>query len=297
MPLQSRIRTVRVPGEGWLTPRDRAPTPSTGGSSPGEDPSGVHDRRFGMTRRVTGQRAGCPFLPEPRSTSGMCLQLHARGLKRMIAAQQSQSCLVPCSTTGFHLVPPGRSGCRQVGFMPSPRVIHPELAPPFAAGYKTVTFAGVFVPQVWNRHRRRSASRNRPVGCRFRLYRHVPGPQPHFDSSCVFLYTSGTSPKTSKISCPAGQGPEVPPSGAFHHGLPTARLNDIQDDTVPYEKRPPATAQEQGGRGVAQLSACRSPMGTTNLPAEFIDEPPHRGLAGPSEALTLILAAGLRPGG
>ena len=180
-------------------------------------PPAYMDRRFGMTRHVTGPLSGCPFLPEPRSTSGMCLQLHARGLKRMIAAQQSQSCLVPCSTTGFHLVPAGRSGCRQVGFMPGPRVIHPELAPPFAAGYKMYfsggflfravgsagvqngTFAGVFVPQVWNQHADKSASRNCRVGCRFRLYHGVSASYTTSHPTFEYMYTSVTSPKTPPI--------------------------------------------------------------------------------------------------
>ncbi len=290
MPLQSRIGTVRVPGEGWLTPRDRAPTPSTGGSSPGEDPSGVHDRRFGMTRHVTGQRAGCPFLPEPRSTSGMCLQLYAGGLKRMTAAQQSRRCLVPCSTTELHQSPLGRSGCRQVVFMPGPRVTHPELAPPFAAGYKmyfsggflfravgsarvqNVTFAGVFVPQVWNQHAGQSVSRNRPVEANVRLYHAVHGSYATCCHNVVFLYTSRTSSKIPKLPRHGRQGMQDPSSSTLHPAPPPARLDYGGSDpsfrvgspidglpTQSFDKR----THNRTGAGAASTNLLRSLTGGT----------------------------------
>ena len=102
---------------------------------------------------------------------------------------------------------------------------------------QNVPFAGVFVPQVWNQHADQSASRPCPVGVWLRLYYAVPASLSRFVSPCKLLYTSPTSPKNPKFLCTEGRRLQGPPSGTLHPGLQSARLDDGQDDTVPFPKK------------------------------------------------------------
>ena len=93
------------------------------------------------------------------------------------------------------------------------------------AGVQNVTFAGVFVPQVWNQPLRQSASRNHPVGTQLRLCHAVHGSYITCCRNVVFLYTSRTSLKSLKFPCRGKQGLGGPPCCTLHSGQPTARLD------------------------------------------------------------------------
>ena len=210
--------------------------------------------------------------------------------------------------------PGGLSGRAKSAFTPVPSGIQTEIATPNAAGYKlsfsggflfraagsagvqSVIFAGVFVPQVWNQQGHQSASRLCPAGVWLRLYHALPASFIRFDSLCEFMYTSRTSPKDPKFPCTERRRLQGPPFGTLHPGLPTARLNYSQDDTVHFDKTVAyRCAKCSGVSGTPHSSPPSQAQVRTSVPS--IDSPMNpltRAYLQPLGSLKLIFSAGIR---
>ena len=157
--------------------------------------------------------------------------------------RQSRRCLPSRSSTGSYEDPEIYSGSKSSAFTPNPRAIRAQLVPPSAAGYKMsfsggflpkaaemagvqfVTFAGVFVPQVWNQHADQSASSNRPVEAWLRLYHGVLTSCKSFRRNSELLYTSRTSSKPSKFTCHLRRGLQGPSVSTLHPASLAERLD------------------------------------------------------------------------
>ena len=242
MPLQSRDGTLRPPRER----RSKMPTPAriitACHASLMTIPGTVDVPRIGMTRHAGtttrwpahGKAGGIPgVLPPGRSLKETLSRAECGTLPLLPGSPESVRMSASLIATGYKMSLSG-------GFL---------LRASRPAGVQNVTFAGVFVPQVWNQHADQSASRRDPVGCRSRLYHRVPAPHTASHTTCKYLCTSGTSPETVEFPCTETQGVYCPLHRALHHAYPTATLDDIQDD------------DREGDW--------------------FIHEPPHRGLPGP----------------
>ena len=145
------------------------------------------------------------------------------------------------------------------------------------AGVQDVPFAGSFVPQEWNQHAYQSASRPCPVGMRLRLYLGVPASFHRFDFPCKLLYTSRTSPKDPIIPRTEGRCLQGSPFGTLHPGLQSARLDDNQNDNVPFNKKVAYRCAE-----------CIGFLGTphSSLPNQVQMRPTAPGMASPMNPLT-----------
>ena len=242
MPLQSRDGTLWTPGERRSTTPAQGKIVTACHASLMTIPGTVDVPRVGMTRHAGtttrwpahGKAGGIPGVLPP-----------GRSLKETLSRAE-------CGQMPFQPSPP-RSVRMSASFVAKRYKMSLSGGLLFraaeVAGVQNVTFAGVFVPQVWNQHAYQSASRIRPVGARYRLYHGAHGPHTASYSTCKYLYTSGTSPETAEFPCTERQGAYCPPHRALHHAHPAAKLDDIQDD------------DREGDW--------------------FIHEPPHRGLPGP----------------
>ena len=98
---------------------------------------------------------------------------------------------------------------------------------------------------------------------------------PAFVSIFKFMYTSPTSPKSPKFPCAEGRRLQGPPFGALRPGLPSARLNDSQNDIVPFNK------------DVAYR--CAECIGVPGTPTQFSVAPGANADDGPEHSFTYEL--------
>ena len=215
--------------------RDRNLRPATRALA--QDPSCSDAPRFGVTRHTVAPGCTCRLAPELRSLSDMCLQPHRSCDKRTANNRRAQPSPCPCSPTGPRKGPPRRPGYSKSALTPVPRGIRSEFAAPYATGYKLslsggflfrafrsaelqdVLFGGVFAPRLWNTACHQSASRNRPVGVRLRLYHRVPASyQLPFRSlnSCTRLWHRRRHPNSRAMR---GGAHAAPPSGHYRTPL------------------------------------------------------------------------------
>ena len=217
MPLQPAYGDLRAPGER----RSTTPTP---------------------VRIITASDTGQGPIPETVDAPRIGMTRHAAATARWPAHVEAGG-ILPGNSWAVTLI---RAECGKTPFHPSPPRSVWMLASFAAEGYKmslsggflfraagsagvqNVTFAGVFVPQVWNRQGRRSASRIHPVGARLRLYHAVPDVHTASHPTCKHLYTSRTSPKTAKFPCTERRGAHCPPYRALPFAHLAATLNEIQ---------------------------------------------------------------------
>ena len=233
-----------------------------------------------MVRIITASDAGPGPIPDTVDVPRIGMTRHAAPTARWPAHVEAGGILGVASPGNSWAVTLIRAECGQMPFQPSPPGSVRMSASLVAKGYKMslsggflypssgsagvqdVTFAGVFVPQVWNQHADKSASRLRPVGARYRLYHGSHGTHTASYPTCKYLYTSGTSPETAEFPCTERQGAHCPPYRSLHPTHSAAKLDEIQDDA---------------GEG-------------------FIHEPLTGAYPGPSGAITLVLTANFRPG-
>ena len=177
---QTRPNVVVI-REGEVRPQ-RGPKSQAGEASPGQNPSCVDAPRFEVTRHTIAPGCACRLAPELRSLSAKCLQPHHSCDGRTANIRRSQPSPCPPSPTGPHKGPPWRPRCRKSTLTPVPPGVRAGFIAPYVAGYKlslsggflfrafrsagvqNVTFAGVFVPGLWNTTCHQSASRVCPVG-------------------------------------------------------------------------------------------------------------------------------------
>ena len=228
--MQSGCTTFWAQGERGSTMPTAARIVAAGDAGREPVPETVDAPRCRMTRHGVST-ARCRIIVEPGASS--------RSFRRC----------------GSLVEPLTRAECGRVPLRPCPPGLIKELVSSLAMGYKlplsggvlfraagsvgvqNVLFAGVFVPPVWNRQAYQSASRPFPVGARLRLYYGVRGSFHRFDSRCKLMYTSRTSPQAAKSPCNGRRGLQGSPLGTLHPSLPLARLDEIQNKTVLFDKK------------------------------------------------------------
>ena len=232
------------------------------------DPSDGDAPLLGTTCRARAPLSGNRIVSGQRTLSRTYLQPQSGGWKRRIDIQHSQPCPGVTSLTSSGEDPTSRSECRKSALTPIPRGIRSQFAPPHVEGYKMlfsggflfraagsagvqfVTFAGVLVPQVWNQQGHQSVSRIYPVGARLRLYYGVHASCMSSSRNIEFMYTSRTSPNTSKSSCYARRGLQGPSFGTLHPAPPTGRLECGGNDPYSEVRVPFAYLAKQPFNGV-----------------------------------------------
>ena len=222
MKLQTGTGTLRRPGERRSTMSTPAKTIPACLESLVTSPDSVDALRIGMTRH-TSPTARRPAHRDAGTLSGALLQAD-RERNPLTHADSEKLPLPPCppGSAGM-LAPPIAVGCKMAL---SGGLLYPAFRSP---GIQNVLFAGVFVPRLWNTTCHQSASRNPPVGVRYRLYHGVPGLHTAFHFTCRLLYTSMASPKASKLPCHERRGARCPTLGALPNPPATARLECVQE--------------------------------------------------------------------
>ena len=164
LPLQSRIGTYPTLVERRLILSNPAPSLHASGSSQGQAPSRSDTPRFGMRRQAAVPWPAIRLISEPESPSETSPQHYA-------ASREDPDVLSPAwgpsSPASLGKGTPGCSDGAKSACMPVPLGIRPHLVPAFgtrckmplfevllfgaarSAGVQNATFAGVFVPQVW----------------------------------------------------------------------------------------------------------------------------------------------------
>ena len=127
-----------------------------------------------------------------------------------------------------------------------------------SARVQIATFAGVFVPQAWNRQAYQSASRLCPIGARLRLHHRVTISFHRCNSPCKLMYTSPTSPKDPRFPCIEGRRLQGPPFRTLHLGLPSANLMTARTTLSPSTRKSPTAAQNASGFLEPNTPLCRT---------------------------------------
>ena len=239
----------------------RGPKSQAGEASPGQDPSCGNAPRFGVTRHTAAPGCAFQLAPELRSLSAMCLQSNHSRDERTVDIRRSRPSPSSFSPTGPRKGSPRRPGCRRSALTPVPFGVRAEFTAPYATRYKLslsggflfrafrsagvqdALFAGGSVPRPWNTACHQSASRNRPVDVRLRLYHRVPASYQfplRSSDSYTRLWHRRSHPKSRAMR---GGAHAAPPSGHYRTLLQlrdsNASRGSLPRSGAEADRRPP----------------------------------------------------------